>query len=209
MPWVQSAGPSTEDSGPAPSMIRWLRRNQATSSPTRASMASMNHDRPWPACGVRTGNRVGSSASPCVSTDPGNPTARSRDSVTRTVAQGCASLSGHSVLSTTLTRPPSVRTASWVRKLAIGVGRRNHAVAETAVPHFRSSARTSTSAVSRLATAPPCSPANGPAARAEGCQQFGAASGSKIAKAISSGEKYWVLVQMNDKNRHNKGYFIT
>src|SRR5207253_10619667 len=109
--------------------------------------------------------------------------------------QGCASPSGHSVLSTTLTRPPSVRTASWVRKLAIGVGRRNHAVAETAVPHFRSSARASTSAASRLATAPPCSPANGPAARAEGCQQFGAASGSKIAKAISSGEKYWVLVQ--------------
>ncbi|HEY3030570.1 MAG TPA: hypothetical protein VGJ68_10375 [Bradyrhizobium sp.] len=68
-------------------------------------------------------------------------------------------------------------------------------MAETAVPHFRSSAKASTSAVNRLATAPPCNPANGPAAKAEGCQQFGAASGSKIAKEMSSGEKYWVLAQ--------------
>src|SRR6266581_240839 len=95
----------------------------------------------------------------------------------------------------TLTRPPSVTTLSCVRRFAIGVGRRNHAVTETAVPHFRCADIASTSAVSRLATAPPCNPANGPAARAEGCQQFGAASGSKIAKAMSSGEKYWVLVQ--------------
>ena len=122
MPWVQSAGPSTEDSGPAPAMIGWLRRNQATSSPMRASMASMNHGLPWAARTLRGGNRVGSTLSLAFSANPGISIARSRDSVTRTVAQGCSSLSGHSVLSTTLTRPPSVKTASCVRSFAIGVG---------------------------------------------------------------------------------------
>ena len=113
MPWVQSAGPSTEDSGsfdkdPAPSMIAWFMRNQATPSPSRASMASMNQGRPCAARLVRTGNRVGSAASLAGSVKPGTSTARSRDSVTRTVAQGWSSPSGQSVLSITLTRPPSV-----------------------------------------------------------------------------------------------------
>ncbi|WP_210165392.1 hypothetical protein [Bradyrhizobium sp. URHD0069] len=43
------------------------------------------------------------------------------------MAQGCSSPSDHGVLWTTLTRPPSLRTASWVRNFAIGAGRRNRA----------------------------------------------------------------------------------
>jgi hypothetical protein len=81
-------------------------------------------------------------------------------------------LAGHSVLSITLTRPPSLTTESSVRKSVIGVGRRNQAEAEIAAPHFRSPACASISAVKRLATAPPCSPANGPAASAEGFQRL-------------------------------------
>jgi hypothetical protein len=84
----------------------------------------------------------------------------------------------------TLTRPPSVRTVRCVRKSAIGVGRKNHAVAETAVPQFRPAEIASISAVRRLATAPPCRPANGPAAKAEGRQWLGVPSRSKIATEI-------------------------
>ena len=117
------------------------------------------------------------------SAKPGISTARSRDSVTRTVAQGASSPAAHSVLSITLTRPPSLTTERCVRNSAIGVGRRNQAEADIAVPQFRCSASRSISAVSRLATAPPCNPANGPAASAEGCQWCGVFAGSKIAKA--------------------------
>ncbi len=133
-------------------------------------MASMNQGLPCAACRVRSGNRVGSAVSLAGSAKPGISTARSRDSVTRTVAQGCSSFAGHSVLSITLTRPPSLTTESSVRKSVIGVGRRNQAEADIAVPQFRAPASASTSAVSRLATAPPCNPANGPAASAEGFQ---------------------------------------
>ena len=118
-------------------MIAWFMRNQATPSPSRASMASMNQDRPCAARPVRTGNRVGSAASLAGSTKPSISTARSRDSVTRTEAQGWSSPSGQSVLSITLTRPPSVTTDSPVRKTVIGVGRRNQADEAIAVPHFR------------------------------------------------------------------------
>ena len=135
-----------------------------------ASIASMNHGLPWAALRVRTGNRVGSAGSQAWSANPGSSTARSRDSVTLTVAHGNSASIGHSVLSMTLTRPPSVTTLSCVRRFAIGVGRRNHAVTETAVPHFRCADMASTSAVSRLTTAPPCKPAKGPAASAEGRQ---------------------------------------
>ena len=190
MPWVQSAGPSTEDSGifdedTAPSMIAWFMRNQATPSPARASMASMNQGRPCAACLVRTGNRVGSAAALAGSAKPGTSTARSRDSVTRTVAQGWSSSAGHNELSITLTRPPSVTTDSPVRKTVIGVGRRNQADDAIAVPHCRWSASASTSAVNRLATAPPCRPAKGPAASGVGCQRLGP-TGSKMAKVAIS-----------------------
>jgi hypothetical protein len=87
------------------------------------------------------------------------------------------------VLSITLTRPPSVKVEIRVRNSALGVGRRNQAEADIAVPQFRTSASRSISAVSRLATAPPCNPANGPAASAEGRQWCGVSNGSKIAKA--------------------------
>src|SRR5205814_9136043 len=92
---------------------------------------------------------------------------------------------GHDVLSTTPTRPPSGRPSSRGRAAATVVGRKNHAETETAVPHFRSPAMASTSALNRLAIAPPCKPANGPAAKAEGCQRFGAPRDSKIANEIS------------------------
>src|SRR5262249_30104535 len=39
MPWVQSAGPRMDDRGPVPSMIWSCMRNQATPSPSRASIA--------------------------------------------------------------------------------------------------------------------------------------------------------------------------
>jgi hypothetical protein len=134
-------------------------------------MASMNQGRPCAARLVRIGNRVGSAAPPAGSVKPDISTARSRDKVTRTTAQGWSSLADHNVLSITLTRPPSVRTASSVRNSVIGVGRRNQADDAIAVPHLRSAASASISAVSRLATAPPCRPANGPAARGVDCQR--------------------------------------
>ena len=157
-------------------------RNQATPSPSRASMASMNHGLPCAALpgADRKPQRDRRRRWPA-SAKPGISTARSRDSVTRTVAQGWSSPTGHSVLSITLTRPPSLTTESSVRKSVIGVGRRNQAEAEIAVPHLRISACASISAVNRLATAPPCSPANGPAASAEGFQWWGRPEGSKIA----------------------------
>src|SRR4051794_13720787 len=156
-------------------------RNQATPSPSRASIASMNQGRPCAARRVRTGNRVGSAASPAGSIKAEISTARSRDNVTRTAAQGWSSSAGHNVLSITLMRPPSLTTASSVRNSVIGVGRRNHADDAIAVPQLRSSASASISAVSKLATAPPCRPAKGPAASGVGCQRWGPI-GSKMAK---------------------------
>ena len=169
MPWVQSAGPSTEVSGPAPSMTV----SQPEPGDTVAGARFHRVHEPGPAMGGLDGahrKRVGSAASLAASAKPGISTARSRDSVTRTVAQGASSPAAHSVLSITLTRPPSVddgklRAQFRHRRRAQEPGR-----GEIAVPHFRCPACASTSAVSRLATAPPCSPRKGPAASAEGCQ---------------------------------------
>jgi hypothetical protein len=74
------------------------------------------------------------------------------------------------VLSITLTRPPSLITLISLRRSAIGVGRRNHAADDIAVPQLRTPACASISAVSRLAMAPPCKPAKGPAASGDGRQ---------------------------------------
>jgi hypothetical protein len=75
-----------------------------------------------------------------------------------------------------------------VRNSVIGVGRKNQADAAIAVPQLRAAASASISAVSRLATAPPCKPATGPAASAEGCQWWGAVKGSKIAKETAKAD---------------------
>ena len=72
----------------------------------------------------------------------------------------------------------------------------NHAEADIAVPQLRGPASASTSAVSRLATAPPCNPAKGPAASAVGFQRLGAFKGSKMATGgYPSDEEYCALNQ--------------
>src|SRR5581483_5577574 len=108
---------------------------------------------------------------------------RSRMKVTRAVAQGAASPSTYSMLSTTLTRPPSITLVARVRKVATGVGRRNQVVTLMADPQPLWAARASSSAVSSPAIAPPCSPLNGPAASGDGCQWPGS---SKLKIDIGS-----------------------
>ena len=68
------------------------------------------------------------------------------------------------------------------------------AVALSAHPQPFSEPIASSSAVSRPATAPPCSPANGPAARGDGRRRWGV-KGSKID----------MIFQMNDFRRSNTG----
>ena len=98
MPWVQSAGPSSRGQ-------RHLRqrscavddrhgssRNQATPSPSRASMASMNRGRPC-AARRRAPKPGGIGGFAREARQSRGPRPRdSRDSVTRTVAQGWSSL---------------------------------------------------------------------------------------------------------------------
>ena len=60
MPWVQSAGPRTEDSGtfdkdPVPSMIAWFMRNQATPSPIGGGALAALRD---PALDSLAGGRI-------------------------------------------------------------------------------------------------------------------------------------------------------
>ena len=159
----------------APSMIAWFMRNQATPSPARASMASMNQGRPCAACRVRTGNRVGSAASPAGSAKPGH---LDRAFARQRHPHGGAGL----VL---VGRPQRVvdhaDAAAFASRQRVRFADPSSASAAGTRPTTRSpcpicrwSASASTSAVSRLATAPPCRPAKGPAASGVGCQRLGA-----------------------------------
>jgi hypothetical protein len=126
------------------------------------------------------------------------------------VAQGASPPTGHSVLSITLTRPPSATTLSSLRKSAIGVGRRNQAADEIATPQLRAAACASTSAVRRLATAPPCRPVKGPAASGDGRQWWGASRASKIGKARFPEVKYIELSgNLGDNFHDHKRDFVT
>ena len=165
-------GARMDESGPAPAMISSSMWNQATPSPSRASIASMNHCRPVTMCSVRTGYRsdrlVVRGLGKTRDLDGALPRQRhAHGGAGRVFAdrpQRVVDDADAAAFATT--------TDSFVRKSAIGVGRRNQAADEIAAPQLRLPCA-STSAVSRLATAPPCRPAKGPAASGVGRQWFG------------------------------------